>query len=328
MYKNAETHKNEGKRHLDKEADTPLFGGTVENCKFDGEGYRYELNFGAHVRGKFKPDFTYGFMIASMDNVFNVKQANRWLNVEGESDQAFFQPFTFASFNNTDASAASPSAPYFDGKLSIRMKSGFGDFNVSFLPNPEDKLGTRNVERDDNRVSVDNHNFGLKVSLGLFSDLRLFEVDTVDVDVDGLQHFMEWTFFPSPCLAPATCPNTTVKTLGMQVYKWMTTLDTYGGMTAEQQLLATEERWIPGIVFKYLNDPTPLWVRVGKFEAFYATQGSGVAIPSLPEEWKEFMEIALTSMVHLTKAAFELQTVIALGGLFNLVPSMALHGVY
>ncbi|KAH7114880.1 hypothetical protein EDB81DRAFT_892968 [Dactylonectria macrodidyma] len=117
-----------------------------------------------------------------------------------------------------------------------------------------------------------------------------------------------------------------------------TALDTYGGMTAEQQLLATEERWIPGIVFKYLNDPTvwkkfchtfePLWVRVGKFAAIYATQGSGVAIPSLPEEWKEFIEIALTSMVHLTKAAFELQTVIALGGLFNLVPSMAVHGVY
>ncbi|KAJ4178159.1 hypothetical protein NW759_017368 [Fusarium solani] len=55
MCKNAETHKNEGKRHLDEEVDTPFF----RDSEFDGEDY--ELGFGAHVGGKFKADLTYSF---------------------------------------------------------------------------------------------------------------------------------------------------------------------------------------------------------------------------------------------------------------------------
>ncbi|KAH8669255.1 hypothetical protein BGZ61DRAFT_460648 [Ilyonectria robusta] len=248
MYKNAETHKSEGERQPDEEVDTLLFWDTVENCEFEGEDY--EFGFGAYVKGKFKADFICSFsMIASMDNVFKVAQANGWLTVDGESDltlsiggvgetdldnpdkgnQAYtkvkptklkgltlnpsgntwmtFQRYVkadymLASFNDTDGGASSHSAPYFDGKLRTRVMSDFGDFDINFPPNPKDNLDTKNPERDDNKVSMDNGNvicnsrddvgryalstsfkFGLMVDLGFFRDLRLFQVPIIDVSM-------------------------------------------------------------------------------------------------------------------------------------------------
>ncbi|KAJ4176103.1 hypothetical protein NW759_017564 [Fusarium solani] len=179
MYKNAETH-------LDEEVDTPFFW----DSEFDGEDY--ELDFGAHVGGKFKADLTYSFSMIS-DLAFSVggvgmvdfdkaRKGNpastqtKPINLKGHTLQQTDK--TWMTFQPT------------------RIKSDFGGFNVNFPPNPEDKLGTKNAERDDNKVSMDNHKvtynsgddggrfelstdlkFGLKLSLGLFSDLRLFEVE-------------------------------------------------------------------------------------------------------------------------------------------------------
>ena len=54
--------------------------------------------------------------------------------------------------------ASGHSALYFDRKLSTRVNSDSGDFGVNFQPNPEDRLGTKNAKRDDNKVSMDNNN--------------------------------------------------------------------------------------------------------------------------------------------------------------------------
>ncbi|KAL2683336.1 hypothetical protein Neosp_007806 [[Neocosmospora] mangrovei] len=245
MYQDAEVHKSDGERFVNEDIDTPLFWETAQDCDFEGEDY--ELGFGAHVGGKIKADFTYGFsLIAELSNILNVKQANGWLNVDGESDLNFsiggvgevdfdlakkgnptstetkpvklkghtlhpsgnswlsFQPYykidyTLASFNDTNGEAGSDSAPYFDGKISTRIKSDFGGFNVNFPPNPSDKLGTRNVARESNRVSLGNDNiiynsggaggrfalgaflsFGVKIDLGLFKDRRHLNIPIID----------------------------------------------------------------------------------------------------------------------------------------------------
>ncbi|KAJ3453409.1 hypothetical protein MRS44_017656 [Fusarium solani] len=109
-----------------------------------------------------------------MDNVFKSEQANSWLNVEGERELASsigglgdvdFDNANRAAgkvnsmlafFNDTDRGASEHSAPYFDGKLSTRVKLDFGGFGLKFPLNLEDNLGTRNAERDDNKVSMDN----------------------------------------------------------------------------------------------------------------------------------------------------------------------------
>lgn len=99
--------------------------------------------------------------------------------------------YMLASFNDTDGGASGHSAPYFDGRLSTRVISDFGGFNVNIRPNSEDKLGTRNVECEDNNVAMDNDNtiynsgdsgcrfvlssyfiFGLQVGLVFFSNMR------------------------------------------------------------------------------------------------------------------------------------------------------------
>ncbi|KAH7120620.1 hypothetical protein EDB81DRAFT_666993 [Dactylonectria macrodidyma] len=283
MYNHAVTQKNTGERFVDQEVDAPLFWETTQNCDFDGEDY--ELGFGAHVGGKFSADFTYGFsLIASMDDALDVKQANGWLKVDGESDLTFsiagvgevdfdkgnqgnpayidkkinklkghtlspygssamtFQPYwkldyMLASFNDSDESGSgSESGPYFDGKISTRVKSDFGGFHLSFPPNPEDKLGTRNVERDSNRIAIDNDNviynsggiggrlamgsyftFGLKVGLRLFSDLRTIDVDLTDMSMN-YRTLTEWKFSQSPDFSPETCLDTSVSTRGQQAY--------------------------------------------------------------------------------------------------------------
>ncbi|KAH7237832.1 hypothetical protein B0J15DRAFT_143082 [Fusarium solani] len=126
--------------------------------------------------------------------------------------------------------ASGHSALYFDRKLSTRVNSDSGDFGVNFQPNPEDRLGTRNAEHDDNKVSMDNNNesaiynsggdagrfalntgfeFGLKVDPGLLSDLSLFEVPIIDISMQ-YRKFLMWSFFLSPNLAAAKCLSTTV----------------------------------------------------------------------------------------------------------------------
>ncbi|KAJ4175907.1 hypothetical protein NW767_015630 [Fusarium falciforme] len=155
MCKNAETHKNEGKRHLDEEVDTPFF----RDSEFDGEDY--ELGFGAHVGGKFKADLTYSFSMIS-DLTFSVggigvvdfdkaRKGNpastqtKPINLKGHTlqptDETWMtlQPYyktdyMLESLNDTDASAASPSAPYFDGKLSTCIKSDWEASTSTFRP--------------------------------------------------------------------------------------------------------------------------------------------------------------------------------------------------
>ncbi|KAM6506546.1 hypothetical protein FSOLCH5_013520 [Fusarium solani] len=104
-----------------------------------------------------------------------------------------------AFFNDTGRGASGHSAPYVDGKLSTRVKLDFGGFGLKFPLNLEDKLGTRNAERDDNKVSMDNDHAiynsrgdggrfarstyfksGPTVDPGLFAALRLFEVPIFD----------------------------------------------------------------------------------------------------------------------------------------------------
>ncbi|KAI8659036.1 Chitinase [Fusarium keratoplasticum] len=274
MYQDTEVHKSDGERFVNEEIDTPLFWETAQDCEFEGEDY--ELGFGAHVGGKIKADFTYGFsLIAELRNILDAKQANGWLNVDGESDLNFsiggvgevdfdlakkgnptstetkpvklkghtlhpsgnswlsFQPYykigyTLASFNDTDGEAGSDSAPYFDGKLSTRIKSDFGGFNVNFPPNPSDKLGTRNVARESNMVWLGNDNiihnsggaggrfalgaflsFGVKIDLGLFKDRCHRNIPIIDMSMD-YRTVTEWSFFRSPDFTPETCLNTSV----------------------------------------------------------------------------------------------------------------------
>ncbi|KAJ4218816.1 hypothetical protein NW757_014587 [Fusarium falciforme] len=177
MYKNAGTHKDEGKRHLDEEVDTPFFW----DSEFDGEDC--ELDFGAHVGGKFKADLTYSFSMIS-DLAFSVGGV-------GVVD--------VGKAGKGDPASTRTEPVDLEGRALRRTDKTwmtFQPFNVNFPLNPEDKLGTKNAERDDNKVSMDNHKviynsgddggrlelstdlkFGLKLSLGLFSDLRLFEVE-------------------------------------------------------------------------------------------------------------------------------------------------------
>ncbi|KAH8661190.1 hypothetical protein BGZ61DRAFT_296210, partial [Ilyonectria robusta] len=66
-----------------------------------------------------------------------------------------------------------------------------------------------------------------------------------------------------------------------------------------------------GMVFKYLNDPTvwkklcdtyeALYTYFADFDTFNASRGSGVTIPPLQDECKEFLEVALTSVLHRPK---------------------------
>lgn len=188
---------------------------------------------------------------AELDDALDVKQANGWLRVKGESDLTFsvggvgkvdlarsghgnpaytktsdvkrkghsieagpsggtivFEPYwnldyMLAAFNDTASSSSSNSGPYFDGQLSARVKSDFGDYRVNFPPNPEDEDGSRNIDRRDNRISIrDEHNiiynaagaggrlalsslftFGLKVKFELWGDLFQRTFDLTDVSL-------------------------------------------------------------------------------------------------------------------------------------------------
>jgi chitinase len=120
-------------------------------------------------------------------------------------------------------------------------------------------------------------------------------------------------------------------------------IETYVGMTQEDRLLATKEMCkfsavlfqsfltlltllfllITGMVFEYMNHADiwkkfcdtyeALWEQMGNFDTFYATRSAAPAIPSLQDEWKEFIETVLTSMVHNTRTTFQIQWIIAMG---------------
>lgn len=77
------------------------------------------------------------------------------------------------------------------------------------------------------------------------------------------------------------------------------------------------------MVFNYLNSPDiwsmfcdtyeALYELMGDFDTFYAGSGSGVTIPSLQDEWKEYIEVVLSSMVSRSRASFQLYMLASLG---------------
>ncbi|KAF9784244.1 hypothetical protein IL306_007712 [Fusarium sp. DS 682] len=123
----------------------------------------------------------------------------------------------------------------------------------------------------------------------------------------------------------------------------------YAAMPQEDKLIATKEMGkfaavllvltlltlffllITGMVFEYMNHPDiwkkfcdtyeALWEQMGNFDTFYATQSSAPTIPSLQDEWKEFIEVVLTSLVHNTRTTFQIQWVLALGGIMPFNPT-------
>ncbi|KAG7415033.1 Killer toxin subunits alpha/beta [Fusarium oxysporum f. sp. rapae] len=102
----------------------------------------------------------------------------------------------------------------------------------------------------------------------------------------------------------------------------------YAAMPQEDKLMATKEM---GMVFEYMNHPDiwkkfcdtyeALWEQMGNFDTFYATQSSAPTIPSLQDEWKEFIEVVLTSLVHNTRTTFQIQWILALGGIMPFNPT-------
>ncbi|KAK2773012.1 chitinase [Colletotrichum kahawae] len=63
-----------------------------------------------------------------------------------------------ASFNETGGGSISRSGPYFNGQLSTRVKSDFGDFNAYFPPTKEDRLRIRDSDRLKNQISIPDEN--------------------------------------------------------------------------------------------------------------------------------------------------------------------------
>lgn len=43
----------------------------------------------------------------------------------------------------------------------------------------------------------------------------------------------------------------------------------------------------------------------GEWDTFYANHGSGVTLPGLRAEWKEYVETVLVSMVRRTRGTFD-----------------------
>ncbi|KAH8661191.1 hypothetical protein BGZ61DRAFT_564258 [Ilyonectria robusta] len=154
--------------------------------------------------GKFKAGFSYSLsMIVSnpaYTKVNRTKLKGHMLNPSGNTWTTFQSygkvDYMLASFNDTDGGASGHSAPYFDGKLSTRVISDFGGFNVNIRPNPEDKLGTRNVECGDNKVAMDNDNtiYNSGGSGGR-------ECWLAGTDVDAVQHVHDVELLPvsRPC---------------------------------------------------------------------------------------------------------------------------------
>lgn len=77
------------------------------------------------------------------------------------------------------------------------------------------------------------------------------------------------------------------------------------------------------MVFNYLKSPDiwsmfcdtyeALYKLMGDFDTFYARSANGLAIPSLQDEWKEYIEVVLSSMVSRSRAPFQLYMLASLG---------------
>ncbi|KAF4336894.1 bacteriodes thetaiotaomicron symbiotic chitinase, partial [Fusarium beomiforme] len=273
MSSNGKKNQWKGEGRIDEDVDIPLFWDTADDCDYDGKDY--EIGFGAHVGGTIRAYFSYAFsVVAGLNDIFDVQEANGWLNIDGESDLTYsvggvgqadvykagkgnpattdrkpykdkghtlspssnnwisFQPYykidaALASFNTT-AQTGFNTGPYFDGKLSTRVKSDFGGFNVNFPPNEDDERGSRNIDRESNHVSMDPDNviyssagsegrlqlqsifqFGMKIDLGLFSDRRRLDIPLADITMK-YKTYTEWSFYPSPSGTPSTCLDTWV----------------------------------------------------------------------------------------------------------------------
>ena len=114
--------------------------------------------------------------------------------------------YMLGAFNDTEGGIHSPSGAYFDGKLSTRVKQDFGGYQVNFPPNPEDVAGSRNIDREDNQISItEDHNriyniggsggrielssdfhFGLDVKMLQTSDRYKHTLPLVDVSLPAM----------------------------------------------------------------------------------------------------------------------------------------------
>ncbi|TID06522.1 Chitotriosidase-1 [Colletotrichum higginsianum] len=124
--------------------------------------------------------------------------------------------YSVGAFNDTDGGSASPSGPYFDGKLSTRIISDFGDFNAYFPTTKEDKLRVKDEDRLKNRISIPDDNVlhgtagnGGRISMGAFIKFgmkikfwflqrgpgRVFEMDLPEMTVN-YGTMTEFTFIP------------------------------------------------------------------------------------------------------------------------------------
>ncbi|KAK6215153.1 chitinase [Colletotrichum tabaci] len=124
--------------------------------------------------------------------------------------------YSVGAFNDTDGGSASPSGPYFDGKLSTRVISDFGDFNAYFPTTKEDRLRVRDEDRLKNKISIPDDNVlhgtagnGGRISMGAFVKFgmkikfwflqrgpgRVFEMDLPEMTVN-YGTMTEFTFIP------------------------------------------------------------------------------------------------------------------------------------
>jgi hypothetical protein len=78
------------------------------------------------------------------------------------------------------------------------------------------------------------------------------------------------------------------------------------------------------VVFTYLNDDDVwdafcgtyegIYDLLGRFDTWYSTySGNSAALPLLQDEWREYIETVLSSLVSRSRTTFDAQYAIALG---------------
>lgn len=106
------------------------------------------------------------------------------------------------SINGTEDSNFQDSAVFFDGRLRARVESDLGSFQAFYPPNDADKLGSRNKEREINKISIPKDNdlhtsfgtggqiamgvnvaFGLKLTFSIFGKNYHWDKDLPNVSV-------------------------------------------------------------------------------------------------------------------------------------------------
>lgn len=86
---------------------------------------------------------------------------------------------------------------------------------------------------------------------------------------------------------------------------------TYDDMTQDEQLQSVKDI---GMIFNYLNTQSvwnafcgtyeAVYDHLGDFDTWYAANGAAFAIPNLQDEWKNYVRVALDSMVLRSRATF------------------------